>query len=83
MSIQGYQIRAARGYMNWTRADLAREAGVSVETIKRIEYGQGGLLQRNEEAILYAFTERGIVFEEGGIRKMAKCKKCGVEQHGA
>lgn len=31
------QIRGARGLLNWCMVDLARAAGVSVSTVKRME----------------------------------------------
>jgi transcriptional regulator with XRE-family HTH domain len=31
------QLRAARALLNWSQADLADKAGVSVETVKRLE----------------------------------------------
>ncbi len=39
MIITGKQIRAARGYLDWTRVELAKFSGVSPETIKNIEKG--------------------------------------------
>jgi transcriptional regulator with XRE-family HTH domain len=35
--IGGAQVRAARGILKWSVADLAKASGVSVSTIKRLE----------------------------------------------
>jgi transcriptional regulator with XRE-family HTH domain len=37
MKISGDQIRAARGYLDWTIGDLSKAAGVSDSTIRAIE----------------------------------------------
>lgn len=37
MKITGAQIRAARAFLRWTIADLAKNAGVGVSTIQEIE----------------------------------------------
>lgn len=31
------QIRAARGFLGWSQGDLAERAGLSVQTVKRME----------------------------------------------
>jgi transcriptional regulator with XRE-family HTH domain len=35
------QIRAARGLLNWSAAELARRAGVSWKTVQRAESAEG------------------------------------------
>ncbi|MFK4507077.1 helix-turn-helix domain-containing protein [Bradyrhizobium daqingense] len=37
MPITGAQIRAARAFLKWTAADLAKAAGVGVSTVQAIE----------------------------------------------
>src|SRR5580704_17675732 len=37
--ITAAQLRAARGLLDWTRADLAKAANSSPETVKNIEHG--------------------------------------------
>jgi transcriptional regulator with XRE-family HTH domain len=37
MAITGAQIRAARAFLNWTAADLAKTAGVGISTVQQIE----------------------------------------------
>ena len=42
------QMKAARALLGWSQDDLAREAGVSVPTVKRLEAGDGELGGRSE-----------------------------------
>jgi transcriptional regulator with XRE-family HTH domain len=35
------QIRAARGLLGWSQSELARRAGLSLPTVKRVEAGSG------------------------------------------
>jgi transcriptional regulator with XRE-family HTH domain len=44
------QIKAARALLNWSQEDLAREAAVSIPTVKRLEAGSGELGGRVETA---------------------------------
>ena len=37
----GEQLRAARNLIRWSQHELARKAGVSVETVKRLEATRG------------------------------------------
>jgi transcriptional regulator with XRE-family HTH domain len=37
VKITGAQIRAARGFLNWTVAHLAKEADVGISTVQKIE----------------------------------------------
>jgi transcriptional regulator with XRE-family HTH domain len=39
--ITSEQIRAARGLLGWSQAYLARQAGVGLMTIKRMEHNPG------------------------------------------
>jgi transcriptional regulator with XRE-family HTH domain len=39
--VTGSQVRAARGFLNWSRKDLAERAGISVPTIQAIEGAEG------------------------------------------
>jgi transcriptional regulator with XRE-family HTH domain len=74
MRITGAQIRAARAFLTWTIADLAKAAGVGISTIQEIEKIDGeprivSTLQwrsaaRDEaiEKIQRAFEGAGITF---------------------
>lgn len=41
MAVTGAQIRAARAFLKWTAADLAKAAGVGVSTVQEIEKFDG------------------------------------------
>ncbi len=63
-SVTGEQIRAARALVRWEQADLASAAGVSLETIKRLEGTRGPVSAhaRTLDAIKAALAEVGVVF---------------------
>ncbi|MBS0297982.1 MAG: helix-turn-helix transcriptional regulator [Proteobacteria bacterium] len=63
--LTGEQIRAARALARWGQVELAQAAGLSVETIKRLEKTHG-VVQANLKtvtAIIRAFEGAGVVFE--------------------
>lgn len=63
------QIRAARALLNWKQGDLAREAGLSVTTVKTAELGTADPRGNTLTAIQGAFDRAGLVFlEEGDTR---------------
>lgn len=67
--ITGRQIRAARSLLNWDSADLAARAGLTRQTISRIEADlvqpQEGTLAR----LMQAFSEGGVEFlDSSGVR---------------
>jgi transcriptional regulator with XRE-family HTH domain len=60
------QLRAARALLRWEQKTLAKAAGISIETIKRLE-GLNGPLSAHSmtlDAIQKAFEAAGIVFIE-------------------
>ena len=61
------QLRAARAMAQWTRAELAEAAGVSEQTIKRLEGMTGGLIASTTTiaALRKALERRGVVFIPG------------------
>lgn len=64
------QLRAARGLLDWTRADLAKAANISPETIKNIEHGTFRPQEATTQTIIRAFAMRDIVFtEEEGVKR--------------
>lgn len=72
------QVRMARAALDWTVRDLAREAGVSANTVSRYENGtdaMGDTLMRMRRA----FEARGILFidedETGGLGIRLKHRK--------
>lgn len=68
------QIRAARGLLDWSQQELARQTKLSVQTIKRMEGVRGpeGSTEANVEAVRRALENAGVVFldpkstKEGG-----------------
>lgn len=69
----GQQIKAARALLGWEQRQLASAAGVSVETISRLERTEGPVstYATTLEAIQSALEEAGIEFINGdapGVR---------------
>lgn len=60
--IEPAQIRAARGLVGWTRSELAKETGLSAETIKNTEQGTYHPKKETVKAITDAFKQCGIRF---------------------
>ena len=66
------QIRAARALLGWSGADLAEAAGLSLQTIRRMEseLGPGRSSAANVDAVQRALETKGVVFlspdEAGG-----------------
>jgi ribosome-binding protein aMBF1 (putative translation factor) len=69
-ALSSAQIRAARALLRWSAADLAREAALGANTIRRAEVAEGrtSLTAANELAIRRAFETAGVEFidENGG-----------------
>ena len=67
--ITGEQIRAARALLRLDQAELAEKAGISLETVKRLERLRGPITANTmtELALRRAFTSCGVLFiEENG-----------------
>lgn len=62
------QLRAARGLIRWSQAELAERSGVSVPTIKRIEAVDGEIVANKTtlNALESALVEAGVTFLESG-----------------
>lgn len=64
------QLRAARGLVRWSQAQLSEASGVSIPTIKRLEASDGPLIgnRSTASALRGAFEAAGVVFipENGG-----------------
>lgn len=60
------QIRAARALLGWSGAQLAQAAGVSLQTIRRMEsdLGPGRSSAANVESVRRALEAAGVVFLE-------------------
>lgn len=67
--ITGRQIRAARALLDWDSADLAYKAGLTRQTVSRIE---SDVVQPQESTlarIMLAFSESGVEFtDNSGVR---------------
>jgi ribosome-binding protein aMBF1 (putative translation factor) len=82
-ALSSAQIRAARALLRWSAADLAREATLGANTIRRAEVAEGrtSLTAANELAVRRAFESAGVEFidENGGgagvrLRKLSEAK---------
>jgi transcriptional regulator with XRE-family HTH domain len=63
--LTGEQIRAARALSRIEQVELAEAAGLSVQTIKRLERFQGPIdaTTRTVTALTQAFLRHGVVFD--------------------
>ena len=68
--ITNVQIRAARALLGWDQARLAKEADLSVITIKRLEAAEDELPGRYETVmkVKRAVEDAGVEFLGGGDR---------------
>ena len=55
------QIRAARGLLGWSQTQLAKRAGMSLPTVKRMETGTGPNVSREARTRIQEALERGGV----------------------
>jgi transcriptional regulator with XRE-family HTH domain len=60
--ITGPQIRAARGLLGWSRAELSRQSGVSASAIGRFENGRHDSRESTLAAIETTLAEGGVEF---------------------
>jgi transcriptional regulator with XRE-family HTH domain len=68
-SISIEQLRAARGLLGWSQTQLARRAGLSLPTVKRLEGGFGPRVSNEARMKLQrALESAGVEFicENGG-----------------
>jgi len=84
----GGQIRAARALLRWSVEQLAREASLGRNTIKRAEAkdGKTSLTTANELAIRRAFETAGVEFTNGeqpGVRLAKAAPASSAEPAGA
>jgi transcriptional regulator with XRE-family HTH domain len=65
--VSSEQIRAARAILRWDQGELAKRAGISVETVKRLEAVDGYLMKTRTDTLIAlhkAFKQAGIRFSE-------------------
>jgi len=63
------QIRAARGLLGWSQSELAKRAGLSLPTVKRVEAGTGPRVSDEARARIQKALELGgvhFIAENGG-----------------
>jgi transcriptional regulator with XRE-family HTH domain len=64
------QCRAARGLLDWSRAQLSKRSGVSVRAIAAFELRENTLISANRKVIRQAFERAGVEFTSGdGVRR--------------
>ena len=63
------QMRGARGMLDWSMLDLAKAAGVSVSTVKRIEMAAPQSISDGTFATIQA------AFEAAGVRFLVDLKE--------
>ena len=68
MELTAEHLRAGRALLRWEQKTLAQNAGVSTQTVIRLE-GQTGPVKANAltiDALVRAFEAAGIEFQNGG-----------------
>lgn len=75
------QSRAARGLLDWSRAELARRAPVAEDALAAFEQGQRALSRPDLAAITRALEVAGVEFtDEDGVRLKPEAISIPVEQ---
>ncbi|WP_336487671.1 PAS domain-containing protein [Methylobacterium nigriterrae] len=74
--VRGLHLRAARGLLDWTLADLAKASKLSLSTIRRLEEDAEGPLARSRHAAIEALRQAGVVFTvvEGSTVAVARTR---------
>lgn len=58
-------IRAARGLLNWSAAELGERCGVSARTMRTLEAGKP-VAESTREAVMRELQAAGVTFQNGG-----------------
>ena len=82
LSVTAEQLRAARALLGWSQSELAKQAGMSLPTVKRVESERGPKVSEEARfALQRALDLSGIEFidENGGgpgvrLRKRQRLK---------
>ena len=69
MLVSPEQVRAARALLRLGQDELARRAGVSTVTVRRVEAGSADVAASTVEGLRRALETAGIEFIEGGVRR--------------
>ena len=64
--IEGRQIRAARGLLGWSRADLIEASGVSLSALLRLESAQADSRSSTLNKVIAALNAAGVEFINDG-----------------
>jgi transcriptional regulator with XRE-family HTH domain len=66
--VTSQQCRAARGLLDWSQQDLAKQAGVGIVTVRQIEAGSTESRRATLVVVRQAFEAAGVEFidENGG-----------------
>ena len=83
------QMRAARGLLGWSQSELAKQAGLSLPTVKRVEAGAGPRVSDEARRRIQKALEMGGVqfFPENGggpgvrLRKRQRSKHTSSEDN--
>jgi hypothetical protein len=84
ITVTGGQIRAARGFLRWTIAELATAADVGLSTIQEVEKVDGdprvvSTLQWRSDARDEALVKIARALEKGGVTFLApSAQGCGL-----
>jgi transcriptional regulator with XRE-family HTH domain len=70
------QCRAGRGWLDWSQAELASEAHVSLSTVRDFEKGRRVPIANNREAIRAALEKAGVGFSF--VMDGDEKKACGI-----
>jgi transcriptional regulator with XRE-family HTH domain len=69
----GAQIRAARGFLDWSVRDLGKKAKVHFNTVHAIERGKSVAKPETLAAIRKALEKTGVEFTNGRPTRRAVC----------
>jgi len=61
------QSRAARGWLDWSQADLAKRANVGLSTVRDFEKGRRTPIANNLDAMRKALEAAGIRITADGV----------------
>ena len=67
-TISPAQLRAARAWLNWSQAELAKAAGVAKEVVNRYEQGYSVPHAKSVEKVQGALEAAGIRFVFEGMK---------------
>jgi predicted transcriptional regulator len=64
--LKPHQMKAARELLGWSQHDCAKHAGITIETLRRLEVGNGHPRRETLQAVLSAFEKAGVRIGEQG-----------------